>query len=260
VLVESSIRSGGTSERAALVTGAYGEIGQRIVWRLAESGYLPILVDHPDAKRNNLNAIRDVLDAGAVSIFTDLSSPGGVESVTNRIETEFRSLSCIVHCASPPIHPTPACLTEEEGMDRQISVAALCLAGLCRSLVPLMQRQQRGVIVGMLSTVLETPRPKCWWNYTVGKFALHGVLTGLSTDVEGSGVRVVSVMPGAVRSRLSRDAGVSQQQTMEPDSVAKLVVGIVGDERRFRNGDVVRVDGDKVEIGGFEFVCRRGAE
>jgi 3-oxoacyl-[acyl-carrier protein] reductase len=248
-----SVRSG-SARPTALVTGASGAIGSEIAAQLAGAGYALVLQYRSDAAGAEALAERlRASGAEVTALAADLDSEADAARLVADVEARFGSLECLVHAASPPIRPEPALLVPDEAFLQHLSVHALAFARLARGIVPLLQRRQRGVLVGLLSTVLEPVRPKRWWPYTSAKFALWGLLSGLASDLEGSGVRTVGVMPGGVATALSRDAGVAQQGLLTPVDVAALVRRVVAEPQVFPNGALVRIEPGKIEVGKLVF-------
>jgi 3-oxoacyl-[acyl-carrier protein] reductase len=258
MIVESTIaRVSGTATPVALVTGASGAIGAAVVTRLAAAGFDVALhcFSHADAA----DAMRQGVEKQgrrAMVLAADLSSDAGAADLVQRAAAMLGHPTCIIHAATPPIVPTPILLTPPEALEHHVQVHALAFVRLCRAALPAMQRQQTGVIVPILSTVVEPGRPKQWSSYLIGKMALVGAAAAVATDIEGTGVRIVSLMPAAVDTALSRRAGANPTVWLTANAVADVALRIVLEPDIFGNGAVVRLSETSTEVGSFEFVGR----
>jgi 3-oxoacyl-[acyl-carrier protein] reductase len=256
MIIESSLRTG-HAKHTALITGASGEIGRASAAALANAGYDLILQYH-----SNEAAVAETaaaLSHSGVTLSTrcvDLSSDTDTLGLARWLDERGIPLDCVLHAATPPIHPAPALDVPSEEFLHSLSVHALSFARLARHALPLMQRQQRGVLIGLLSTAIEPLRPKRWWAYTSAKFALAGVISGLATDIEGSFVRALGLMPGGVATSLSRAAGVPQERLLSAGQVAAMVVRMAQESQVFPNGSIVKMEPDSVEVGRFAFAGR----
>lgn len=225
--------------------------------RLGAAGYGLILQYHTRSEEiESLAVAIRVSGSAVVTVRVDLTSSTEVEELAEVVDTKFGPLGGLVHVASPRIRPAAPMDVADKEFEAHLQVQALSLAQLCRIALPPMQRAQSGVIIGILSTALEPNRPKLWWPYVASKFALWGILAGLSADVEGSGVRVVGVMPSGVDTELGRAANAGGA-LLGPDTVAAEVEGAIAEPGRYPNGAVVRVSPGEATVGRFEFVGRR---
>ncbi|WP_127131866.1 decaprenylphospho-beta-D-erythro-pentofuranosid-2-ulose 2-reductase [Georgenia sp. SYP-B2076] len=102
-------------------------------------------------------------------------------------------------------------------------------------LAQLMRRQGHGVIVALSSVAAVRPRAS---NYVYGatKAGLDAFFVGLGERLRGTGVRVLVVRPGFVRTRMTAGRAAAPF-AVEPDQVAHAVLG------RLARGGVVWVPG-----------------
>jgi short-subunit dehydrogenase len=116
-------------------------------------------------------------------------------------------------------------------------LAAFYVTRLC---LPAMLRRGAGHIVNINSPVARGGWPGAA-GYTAARYALQGFTNALRYDLHGTGVRVVSVVPGRVSSEyFDRNPGVEARLpgvgrllgTVTPDQVAQAVVSGIEHNRR----------------------------
>jgi short-subunit dehydrogenase len=116
-------------------------------------------------------------------------------------------------------------------------LAAFHVTRLC--LPPMLQRRS-GWIVNINSPVARGGWPGAA-GYTAARYALQGFTNALRYDLHGTGVRVVSVVPGKVASGyFDHNPGVTERfpglgrllGTVTPEQVARAVVSAIRHNRR----------------------------
>jgi NAD(P)-dependent dehydrogenase (short-subunit alcohol dehydrogenase family) len=89
---------------------------------------------------------------------------------------------------------------------------------VARSVLPSMQRAGSGCIIQLSSGAAVPPR-KEWGAYAVSKLAADGLALNLAAELEGTGIRVNAVDPGAMRTEMRADAYPEEDPTsLEPPS------------------------------------------
>lgn len=98
--------------------------------------------------------------------------------------------------------------------------------------------------------------------YAASKAALLSLTRSAAAELAGRGISVVAICPGVVDTpmmdRVSHAAGAPKaalaemvcpsRQVMSPDTVANVVVELLGGEHRFDTGSALRVGPDAVEV------------
>jgi short-subunit dehydrogenase len=179
-----------------LLTGASSGIGAAVAPMLAERGARVALV----ARREH--RLRDVLERclphspRSGMWLHDLGDVEGSVRLAEEIWTAFGHLDVVVHNAAiPSRRPFPELSSEE--LDKTFRVNFFAPARMTMALVPRMIERGSGLIVnvsslgGRLGIAHEAA-------YCAAKFALCGWSECMHVDLDGSGVEVRLVIPGAV--------------------------------------------------------------
>lgn len=101
---------------------------------------------------------------------------------------------------------------------RQFETNLFGVAELTAGVVPVMRRQGSGRIV-MLSSILGLVAMPLRGAYNASKFALEGLTDTLRLELRGSGIRVLTINPGAIESRF-REHALAEAERWLPDQAA----------------------------------------
>ena len=199
--------------RVVLVTGAGDGIGRAIALLCAAHGATSVLLGRTVEKLERV--YDEIQSAGGPepAIYPmDLSGamPPDYEALAARVESELDRLDGLVHNAAllgdlgPIEHSSP------EGWQELIQVNVNAPFLLTRSLLPLVRRT--AAAHGHASIIFTSSgvgrRGRAYWGgYSVSKFAIEGLNQVLADELDGaSGVRVNSLNPGPVRTRMRANA------------------------------------------------------
>lgn len=106
-----------------------------------------------------------------------------------------------------------------------------------KALLPRMVEQRRGWLVFVASVAGKIAPPE-ESAYAASKFAMVGLASSLSLEVEDAGVHVLTVCPGVIRTpffdeeALSRMPPVSRSQMVEPDALVDAIMAALAKGKR----------------------------
>src|SRR5690554_1975855 len=100
-----------------------------------------------------------------------------------------------------------------------------------------------GSIINVSSGAAIPPRPG-WGAYAVSKYALEGFSRNLAAELEGSGIRVNIVDPGAMRTDMRAAAYPDEDPgtLKEPEAIAPLFLWLAGDGSQGTTGQRFQAD------------------
>src|SRR5579859_6638783 len=189
----------------AIVTGASGGMGAAFTKALAKRGYSVLAV----ARRvEPLARMADELKKDGAFVETlavDLATAEGVETVVARAHA-LGDIELLVNNAG--LSTSGRFL--DQSADREIEsirVNVEALYMLTRKIVPAMVERKRGGILNIASIVAFQAIPY-WTTYAATKAFVLAFGEGLAYELQGSGVRVVTVCPGFTKTGLYVDSGV----------------------------------------------------
>jgi NAD(P)-dependent dehydrogenase (short-subunit alcohol dehydrogenase family) len=225
------------STAVVLITGAGRGIGRAAAIELASLGYEPLLASRTEAELRETWRL-----AGRGQLFTaDISKADEAQSLIERAWKASGRLDAIVHCAGLAPMQSIEAMTPSQWqavIDTNLSAAFY----LCRAAWPIFKEQKSGVVVNISSEASRDPFDG-FAAYGAAKAGLN--LFGQVAAREGQphGIRVHTIAPGAVETRMLRDLLTVEQypaeQAMSPVDVAKVIAACVTGTLRDTSGEVV---------------------
>jgi 3-oxoacyl-[acyl-carrier protein] reductase len=201
----------------ALVTGAAGGIGGAIADRLEASGHAVVRTD--------------LAGAGQI-VLADVTIPADVDRLCDAAESELGGVDVLVNAAGIYGERTSFTASDPEVWWRVLETNLRGPALLCRRLVPSMVDRGAGWIVNVNSKAAVWNDPgQSSVAYSTSKAALARFTEALAGEVRGTGVTVVDLSPGMVRtgmlaSRPDHDA-IPDGWFLPADVVAGKVVQLL---------------------------------
>ncbi len=234
---------------AALVTGASRGLGLALARRLVDRGH-PVIMVARDPAPLEAEAARLRARGGTVhAIAGDLGRPEDARSIAAQATALVGRIGLLVHNASTlGALPMPA-LADTRAEDLQ-AVLEVNLVGPFR----LTQALLGGLALGQGGTVLHVSSDAAieaypgWGAYSISKAALDHLSRLWAAELEGAGVRVLSVDPGEMHTRMHADAvpDADPSTLADPNEVAGRIIGLLEDPAGAPSG--ARVAAAKWEV------------
>jgi short-subunit dehydrogenase len=221
-----------TRSRTVLVTGASSGIGEALARELATRGDTVALVAR---RQDRLDAV--LADCRASSPRSerwaaDLSVPAAAADLVLSIWDHFEGIDVVVNNAGAPMRRHATQLTMEE-VERTMTTNYFSPVAITLAVLPRMLARRSGTIVnvsslgGRLGIATEAA-------YSGSKFALAGWSEALAMDLDGSGVRVKLVLPGAIDTEIwdqpGNDAPLYDGPKEHPSGIARGIADAIDSE------------------------------
>jgi len=172
--------------KVVLITGAAGGIGRALVAAFREAGAAEVIeVGGPSAGTGQTKV--DVTDKAAVEALA-ASLAGRVDILINN--AGFNGNSGVL------------AMTEESHARQEMEVNYFGLLNMMRAFSPAMRQRGQGVIVNLLSILGHVNLPAIG-SYCASKAAALSLTQAVRAELAPWGVRVCSILPGAVDTRMS---------------------------------------------------------
>jgi NAD(P)-dependent dehydrogenase (short-subunit alcohol dehydrogenase family) len=212
------------NNNVAFVTGGSSGIGAAIAEKLAASGARVMLAGRD---RSALQTTQQRLGSSHTALECDLAVDADLLKVRDAIVRQHGRLDILVHSAGV-IAPAPLATTSMDDFDRHYRINARAPLLLTQELLPLI-KQSRGQIVFVNSSVGVRTKEGVG-AYAASKHALKAIADTLRAELNGTGIRVLSVFPGntatPMQQKLHHAFGKPYvpDDLLQPSDVAALVV------------------------------------
>ena len=221
--------------KTALITGGGRGIGRAVALAYARAGARVAICARTEAELAETRGEIEAAGGNAVAIPCDVSQPAQVERMVRQALEEFGRIDVLVNNAGISGPEGPLANVAIEDWDAVLHVN-LRGAFLCaRAVLPHRMERRQGSIINV-SSWLGRDSTTGWGPYGVSKWGLEGLTRYLATEGRSYRIRVNSVSPGFVATRLTKYRGA------DPDSVVDLFIYLASDASRGITGRALDVE------------------
>lgn len=178
-------------KQVVLLTGASGGIGRETAVLLAKTGFTVYGAGRQWEK------VQELSRYGVIPILLDVTKPYSCEQALQQILRQQGTLDILINNAGYGSYGAVEDVPLEEAQ-HQLDVNVLGPVRLVQYVLPVMRRQHHGRIVNVSSIAGRVTGPYGGW-YHASKYALEAVSDALRMELKGTGIQVVLVEPGLVK-------------------------------------------------------------
>lgn len=225
--------------KTAVVTGASRGLGAALGRELARRGVKVVLVAR---EREPLEAVAQAIVAEggeAHALPADVGDKRAVYAIAGAAAALVGPIDLLVHNASTlGKTPLPVLLdTECEDLERVLEVNLIGPFRLTKAIAGSMAMRRRGLVVHVTSDASVSAYPG-WGAYGVSKAALDHLGRSWAAELEGTGVRVISVDPGEMNTRMHAEAmpDADPATLADPAEVAAKIAAMIAHAGEIANG------------------------
>ncbi len=217
-------------EAGAIVTGGSRGLGAALGAELAARGARVVLVARERAPLEETVARIRAAGGEAHALPGDVGDKTAIHRIAGAAAALVGRIDVLVHNAST-LGPVPLRLlldTDCEDLERALAVNLVGPFRLTRAVAGPMVLRGRGVVVHVSSDAATSAYPR-WGAYGVSKAALDHMNRIWAAELEGTGVRFLSVDPGEMNTRMHADAipEADPATLADPAKVAARIVALV---------------------------------
>lgn len=176
--------------KTVLITGCSTGIGRATAEAFLDDGWAVY------ATARDADDLAGLADRGAATADLDVTRPGDVEAVVDRVVAERGRIDCLVNNAGYGQFGAVEDVSTD-ALASQFDVNVFGPHRLVRAVLPGMRERGGGTIVNVASVEDRLPLPGVG-AYAASKFALRAISDSLRQELAGSGVDVAVVEPGLV--------------------------------------------------------------
>ena len=227
-----------------VITGASGGIGLATVKKLVESGYKVIA-----QYKNNGDVLKNI--DGITPLYGDFSTTEGVNKFADEVLKKADDIYGLVNNAGASLVGLFTDFSDDE-IKGVIFTDLTSHILLTKRLLPIMTGNMKGSIVSV-SSIWGVHGGSCEVAYSAAKGGLIAFTKALAKEVGLMGVRVNSVSPGFIDTKMNAEFseedkkdfcdGLALGRIGDPDEVAEVIEFLLSDRSSYVTGQNIGVDG-----------------
>ncbi len=241
--------------RRALVTGSSSGLGSAIALAMADAG-ASVAIHYLKDQRAADDVVARIRQRGgtAQAFQADVSVVSEVQRLFDEVTLAFGGLDILVNNAGMDGAAANCADSDPAQWARVLAVDLQAPYNCARLALKPMLAQQRGVIINITSVHEFIP-----WSgysaYTSAKAGLSMFTKTLAQEVAGSGVRVLAIAPGAIKTPINAsvwqdpkgladlDEKIAMGRLGEPDEIGRVAAFLASDLASYITGTSIAVDG-----------------
>jgi NAD(P)-dependent dehydrogenase (short-subunit alcohol dehydrogenase family) len=204
--------------RVAWVTGASAGIGEALVHELCRRG---VAVAATARRKERLEAIAAAAPGRVLPVAADVTDRAATRAAAERVGGELGPIDLAVLNAGL-WEQVDVSAFDSDVVRRHLDTNVMGMVHGVEAVLPGMRRRRAGTIAGMASVAGYRGLPQAE-GYGASKAAEINLLESLRIDLQSSGIRVVTVCPGFVRTGLTGRNSFPMPFMLETDEAARRI-------------------------------------
>jgi NAD(P)-dependent dehydrogenase (short-subunit alcohol dehydrogenase family) len=229
--------------KVALITGGVRGIGKAVALAYAREGAKLAICSRTQSEIDT--TVREIrgLKGECHGWVCDVSLEESVKNLIQEAQKAYGRIDILINNAGVMTRPAPVTEFDVKKWDYTIAVNLRGPFLVTKEILPLMIGQQSGSIINVSSGLGRTGYAN-FAAYSVSKWGVEGFTQTLSAETQSYGIRVNSVDPGYVATKMTRHQG------RDPNSVTEVFVFLGSDESRGITGRMLSSSRWTSEIKG----------
>ncbi|GGE54200.1 short-subunit dehydrogenase [Priestia taiwanensis] len=226
------------TNKVVMITGASSGIGEEMAYEVAKWGGTPILVARRHQKLVNIQEkITSTYGRQSYVYPLDVCDEQQVKVVFENIVQEVGRIDVLINNAGFGVFTSvdEADLTEVKEM---FDVNVIGLIACTQAVLPYMKERNEGHIIQIASLAGKIATPKSS-AYAATKHAVLGFTNALRMELANTNIHVTAINPGPIKTNFFDRADTTgnyvksvEKYMLEPSTVAKKVVSVIGKRKR----------------------------
>ncbi len=229
-------------DKVAMITGGGRGIGKAVAMAYAREGAKIALCARTPAEVKQTCREIHGLKAQCMGWICDVAVEESVKEFVAGVAKEFGRVDILVNNAGVMTRPVSMADLEVKKWDYTLAVNLRGPFLVTRAALPLMMTQRSGSIINVSSSIGRGAYAN-FIAYATSKWGLEGFTQTLAAEARSYNIRVNSVEPGYVATKLTGYHG------SKPESVTDVFVYLASDEAKGVTGKMLSASGWRQEVG-----------
>ncbi|MGE5305626.1 MAG: SDR family NAD(P)-dependent oxidoreductase [Alphaproteobacteria bacterium] len=228
-------------DKVAVITGGGRGIGKAIALAYAREGAKVAICARTESELEQTAKEIRLTKAEAEGWVYDVSVEQSVKEFVKNVLEKFGRIDILVNNAGVMTRPVTTPELEVKKWDYTMAVNLRGPFLMCQAVLPTMIKQRSGSIINVSSMIGRGAYPN-FIAYATSKWGLEGFTQTLAAEVRSSHIRVNSVEPGVVATKLTGYSG------SKPESVTEVFVYLASDEAKDVSGKMLSASGWRSQV------------
>ena len=235
----------------ALVTGASRGIGKSIAEQLGKQGMTVIGTATSEGGADAISAYMKEVGISGQGLMLDVSDDASVESVIEKITSEFGAITVLVNNAGITRDNLLMRMKTDE-WDAVINTNLTSLYRVVKACLRPMMKAKTGRIINIASVVGASGNAG-QTNYSAAKAGMVGFTKSLAQEVGSRGISVNAVAPGFIDTDMTKELPDAQKEALlsaipmarlgQANEIAATVGFLASDAAAYITGETIHVNG-----------------
>ena len=214
--------------QVVVVTGASQGLGREISKQIANEGARVAIIARSKELLHELQSEIHENHGTAEYFVCDITDYDQIQETVEKIKSTFGTIDILINNAG--VWTTDEIeTTHPEKRKIALETNAYGHIEFTYAVLPIMKKKNSGQVFNVISRAgLEDPGNPNWKAYAATKWAMRGFTKALEKDLEGSGIKAISFLPGGMDTMIFENAGESeahdQPWMMSVSDIAEIVV------------------------------------
>jgi NAD(P)-dependent dehydrogenase (short-subunit alcohol dehydrogenase family) len=228
-------------DKVALITGGGRGIGKAVALDYARAGATLAICARTESEIEATAKEIRALGADCFAATCDVSQEEPVTKLVEEVANHFGRIDILINNAGVMTRPAPVADFEVKKWDYTIAVNVRGPFLVSKAVLPHMIRQKRGSIINVSSSIGRGAYAN-FAAYAVSKWGIEGFTQTLAAEVRSHHIRVNSVEPGYVATKITGYSG------SRPESVTDVFIYLASDESKGVTGRMLSSSSWKSEL------------
>ncbi|MCQ2524964.1 MAG: SDR family oxidoreductase [Lachnospiraceae bacterium] len=189
--------------KVLLVTGASSDIGTAFIKRNIDK--YALVYAHYNSSKSKLEDLEKVYPEKLVLLKADFSDAASVDNLIEKVRECGQLPDHIIHMTSPKPVNEKFHKFNWEDFENGINTSLRSIVMITKAFIPSMAKNKYGKVVFMLTSYVLGVPPKYQTPYVTAKYALLGLMKGLSAEYASKGITVNAVSPDMMETKFLSD-------------------------------------------------------
>ena len=233
------------SAQVVLIAGGTGGLGRAVTLAFLEQGFNVTVTYRDENELAELKTMAGTHVSHLAAHSTDVTDEASVQALVDSIVAKDSRLDVLVNTVGGYAGGIKLWELDSKTFDRMFTLNVRSGFVLSKSVVKQMLKQNSGSIINIAAKAAIDHAAGAS-AYAASKAAAVALMDSLAADLQGTGVRVNSILPSVIDTAINRKVmpGADFSTWPKPEDIARVVLFLASDEANLIHGAAIPVYGN----------------